>query len=306
MDPEESFTNDHGQDGGGRSALHEGSSDPNVSGMEEGRITLPDGSHFVPPLCACGCGDRREPPPSVKRSTAVLSRYFSDQPYILGHGSRASKIAKHNASCIPISEQELGRIYGTVLGDSSIMYAHPESTSPRLISNHSSKQQAYAEHKAGLLPSLQIKGRLSKNGGYGDYNWVSTSRTHPGLVEVLRVVRPMGGGIWVSNDWLERISDEGLCWWYMDDGSAHFSKAAGGRHHSNVHLHTEGYTEEECEVIRCWLKRKGFNTSLSAYRSFFAVRLSRQSGREFIELLRPWAAACMAYKFSPGLRSIPE
>jgi len=278
--------------------------------MDFGRITAPWHEGIEPskrtlieasiPKCACGCGGPLAVPRYIIRRGGTLNSIRScwiRHPYIQGHGSRLSKLRKHEASCKVIPRDQIGLIYGTLLGDSSIGYPNKESTSPRLASTHGINQADWANYKASRLASLGCKTKEAINQGYGERSIRTASRCHPGLREVYSTVYS-GATKTVCADWLMEISEEGIAWWYMDDGSLQVQQC-GSR---SIRLHTEGYTLREVTLISKWLRSLGFRAFLSSQNGYWYLRLRKADADKWIARFQQFAPPCMEYKFRVSYR----
>lgn len=235
-----------------------------------------------------------------KHRRAIAAMY--EQPSLFDNtGMDTSRFAtdiglRLHAEKQPISLVECGLIYGTLLGDSSIGYAHNKCRFPRLYSNHGGKQQAWAEYKASRLPSLQIRTSTAANGGWGKTHIRSRSCNHSGLVPVLQTVKHGGIKI-VSASWLDSISDEGMAWWYMDDGSVSFSPSGT----PVIHFHTEGFSRDESALICDWLDTKYLNAHISHDgREHTFVSLDAKSSRCWLRHYKKYSIPSMDYKFREG------
>lgn len=211
-------------------------------------------------------------------------------------GPKARFCAGHNTAhpIKPISSEDLGRLYGTLLGDTYIGYPHKGSHSPRFSMNHGKVASAYANHKAAKLSSFYTCVKDMKNGGFGDMNTRVTSQCHPVLVEVHATINPG-----INQKWLDSISDEGVAWWYMDDGSASF-----GRNDEliGVSFHTNAYNSGEHEILVRWLNSKGFDAKISISRKldgrqFLYLRLNKDMAYNWVREFKKYVAPGMEYKF---------
>jgi DNA polymerase III, delta subunit/LAGLIDADG DNA endonuclease family len=189
--------------------------------------------------------------------------------------------------------------YGTLLGDTSIVYPNAHSRFPRLSWTHGQSQKEWLGYKASRLAALQPKLYTTENKGYGDRSICGRTACHPELVDVFQVVRPQCQGKQVSSDWLARVTPEGLAWWYMDDGSINFRPSGTG----SIQLHTEGFSPSENQLLAQWLTDLGYPTKSLSYRStkrdkdFFYLAMGARSTQKWIADLQQYAIPSMEYKF---------
>jgi hypothetical protein len=256
----------------------------------------------IKPFCQCGCGEKLEIPLFLQqkgRGIKSIESYWQRHPYKQGHGlweKRTKKLLFHRES---LSSNSLGLIYGTLLGDGTIDYPNQNSRWPRIRWNHGSKQQEWLEYKASRLPELQIQSQIVANNGYGELSIYARSVCHPSLGEVFQMVRPQGERKFVSLNWLENITPEGLAWWYMDDGSLSITPH-GSRF---IQLHTEGYSPAENQLIADWLTQRGYATKSLSYtrhstgKIYHYLKMGASATARWIADLQPYAIPSMAYKF---------
>jgi hypothetical protein len=250
------------------------------------------------PNCICGCGQRLTIADStISRARSIeIASYRCEQswkknPYFRGHGIRQTKFEKHEKRFHPISLDERGLILGTLLGDFSIGYAHSESLSPRLSGNHGIDQDEYCQYKARRLASQMASVEIKPNPGYGKLWSCFRGRSHPGLREIYATTMPMGKKT-VTREWLEGISEEGMAWWYMDDGSLSVSGNSLA-----LRFHTEGFSEQENHTIADWLTGKGFSSTVCRARNYFYVSVCQDGARRWIRQFGQYSIPCMDYKF---------
>lgn len=137
-----------------------------------------------------------------------------------------------------------------MLGDSHLCVANKN---PRLDSKHGWVQHAYNCHKYQVLSAfVRTPPRKVKNGGYGEWSSFWATLTSPALWPIaylcLRDDKKR-----VTQPWLDRLTWEGIAWWYMDDGSL------SGR---TATFHTEGFTQEEVELLAQELCSRGLEATV--------------------------------------------
>ena len=253
------------------------------------------------PLCACGCGRKLEIPAYLLNHGASVKRildHWSEHPNYHRHGGKLAAIRNRHDALEPLSSETLGRIYGTLLGDGSICYPHANSLSPRVSWTHGIDQEDWLRHKCQLIPELVPKIEIAPNKGYGETSIRARTLCHPNLREVYTVVRPDSDRKRVTSDWLNRISEEGLAWWYMDDGSLNHTSSGA----PSITLHTEGYSKAENQLLQQWLESLGYSASIWRIQKqgkiYHALGLTTISSRKWVEFLCQYAIPAMAYKFN--------
>lgn len=191
--------------------------------------------------------------------------------------------------------EEVGLILGTLLGDSAILYAHKRSRFPRISGVHGPKQEEWARYKARRLSKLNWRIRIGKNGGYGDISIRTVTSCHPDLCTIHQLVNA-GNGKEVNERWLAAITEEGLAWWHMDDGSLVYTSNT-----PCVNLHSQGFDFEGNTMLAEWLRNKWeISCKVRHARGGFYLGLDAPSSRRWIAMLGKYSIPSMAYKFRRG------
>jgi hypothetical protein len=254
------------------------------------------------PFCACGCGEKLEVPKFMQKKgfglQGIQSRW-NKHPYQKGHGLWDLRTKKLTEQAQELSSEKLGLIYGTLLGDGSISYPNLHSRFPRLAWTHTDKQYDWIEYKAHQLSELRPKLQSRANQGYGNISIGCYTICHPQLRDVFNVVKPDGTTKTVSLNWLEKITSEGIVWWYLDDGSLRLSPQGS----PSIQFHTEGYSAEENALIADWLTQKGYCATVKKYtrgrtgKTYDYISLRAESTRKFLDDFRTYSIPSMDYKF---------
>jgi hypothetical protein len=257
------------------------------------------------PHCQCGCGEKLNIPPFLLqkgKGLKSIQSYWQRHPYRKSHGlweKRTKQLTDHSGR---LSTEVFGLIYGTLLGDGSIVYPNSHSRFPRLVWTHSQQQQPWMEYKATRLACLRPSCYSTANAGYGTTSICGRTICHPDLVAVFHLVRGSGENKTVTQDWLSRITPEGLAWWYMDDGSLSLSPQGSPQ----IQFHTEGYSIRENHLIADWLAALGYVAKVRSYtrsrsaKRYFYISLGAQSARKLLVDLQPFSIPAMDYKFGDG------
>ena len=201
---------------------------------------------------------------------------------------------------LPLTETQMQLILGTMLGDASMVFL---TQHPRYRCNHGSKQTEYVLHKAKILQNyVNTPPALCENLGYGKESCVFSTLTTPILEFIRKLCYSEEDSKYtktVTIEWLNKLTWEGIAYWYMDDGSL-FTKANG------LILHTQGFTQEQVELIARWLTEKGVTAKSQRVRRkqkvYHIVRLSKESAVTFLNYTRPYMIPSLAYKFTMVLK----
>ncbi|BAU15110.1 hypothetical protein LEP3755_56670 [Leptolyngbya sp. NIES-3755] len=257
------------------------------------------------PDCACGCGEKLEVPAFLQRKgkgIKTIQSYWKQHPYFEKHGLWETRTQSHIAASGHLSSEVLGLIYGTLLGDAAITYPNPHSRYPRLSWTHGETQKDWLRHKAEKLPLLRPKLKEVANGGYGKISHRCNTICHPELVDVFQIVKSSGTQKRVSEEWLHRITPEGLAWWYMDDGSLSLSPQGS----SQIQIHTEGFSEPENQLLAEWLTQLGYPTQCKSYlraatgTRYYYLWMGAATSRKWVTDLQQFSCPAMEYKFGEG------
>lgn len=192
-------------------------------------------------------------------------------------------------------------LLGTMLGDGSMS---TKNQYPRYRSRHGWKQHEYNLKKYTLLSAfVRTPPKKQKNGGFGEWSNVWATLTSPEFSPIASLCL-RGGRKFVTTDWLNHLTWEGVAWWFMDDGS---------RCGRNLMLCTHGFSEPEVRTIRDWFVARNLDARIGMVRSrrnpektWPVLRFNIESSHRFADLVRPHVLSEMSYKLAlpPRLTSI--
>ena len=192
-----------------------------------------------------------------------------------------------------LSEDGLQAILGIYLGDGSI-----EKTG-RLKIIHSIKQDDYLKHISEKV-NVNINYRQSTSGISKGFNYgiigISLKTFSPELLSLTNGTRI------ITEKLLNRLSDVGLAYWYMDDGS--ISKDKRYPDYYRARLHTDGFTKEEIELIQNYFLKKGIKTNayLNSWKRGYVIHFDRETQDLFYEMIAPYIIESMQYKLPDKFR----
>ena len=197
-------------------------------------------------------------------------------------------------SLTPAQEQML---LGTMLGDGSMAVKYSPGGNPVYRSQHGWIQHAYNCRKHQTLSEFaRLPPRKKPNYGFGKWLSVWQTLSCPALWPIASLCL-QNGKKRVTQAWLDRLTWEGISWWYQDDGSLTLRN-------TTAEFHTEGFSGEECELIARWLSRKmGIKCHAHPTKRrrgpgvYWTIRLTVDSTLKLMEKIKPHAHASMAYKF---------
>ncbi len=209
---------------------------------------------------------------------------------------------------------ERGILYGMTLGDGCLNITKG-SINYGLTIGHGPKQQTYLEHKANKLQGVLGKKEI-KVSSYSSYNKTANKTytnlqlrvTHPYFRQMHRNLYPTGVKI-ISRKVLDFLTDEGLAYWFMDDGSGvlcrNKDKTVCG---CMVRISTY-CTKEEALIIQSWFKDK-YNLSckfdVDKRNNKYSIRFGTLDSKKFCQIVKPFVTAEMLYKISDVLDYVPR
>ncbi len=190
-------------------------------------------------------------------------------------------------------------IYGSLLGDATITLT---SGSARFVVSHGMKQAEYADYKASILGDFfkhaedTKSSKITPFGRHYENHEMRriSSRSLRQLVQVREMAYP-GGCKTISTEWLDRIDEMGLAFWYMDDGSYLKQSQAS-------YIAAMKFADEIDEICEWFGRRFGIIARRSANSRIY---FNRAATRRLHSLIAPFVPPSMRYKLSPDFRDIP-
>jgi len=197
-------------------------------------------------------------------------------------------------------------VLGSLLGDGFLQ--NPRNLRASFAVAHAAKATDYVSLKQTLLgqhlrsiirfqnEETEIEGRSVK-GGPADR---ITSCAHSGIAALVGLCYPDGvrpGGKRVSQAWLDRLDERGLCFFYLDDGTLGSKDRSRG---FSVRFITHDHGENGTSLIRNWLEsRFGLNGVIDLDKrksNGWSIRLNDASSRRLFEIIAPFVPPGMSYK----------
>lgn len=206
-------------------------------------------------------------------------------------------------SLSPAQEQ---LILGSLLGDGFLQ--NPHNLRASFAVTHATKASDYIYLKQTILgqhirstirfqnEATEIAGRLVAGGPASRI----VSRVHSEIAGLVDLCYPDGvkpSGKQVSQAWLDRIDERGLCFFYLDDGTL----CSKNRVRSlSARFITHDHGEEGTNLIRDWLKtRFGLDGVIDFDKrktNGWSIRLNDASSRKLFDLIAPYVPEGMSYK----------
>lgn len=182
-------------------------------------------------------------------------------------------------------------LLGTMLGDGSM---DTRDKNPRYHSQHGWVQNDYNCRKYRVLSEfVRTPPAKQKNGGYGEWRSCWHTLTSPALWPTASLCLHKGKKR-VTQAWLDRLTWEGVAWWYQDDGSL------SGR---TATFHTEGFSQGEVELLARDLRRRGLAATVlprasrhNPDKTYYLIALSTASTYLLAQEIAPYVCPEMQYK----------
>lgn len=187
-------------------------------------------------------------------------------------------------------KNKTGILVGILLGDGYI------SKDGRLEIGHSINQKDYLLFKKERLKYLiytSYREQLINN------KFIQCS-IRSGTTPYLRLMRK----IWykpnkqLTEKMINKINEEGLCYWYLDDGSLLFQRDKDGNIESRKgYLNTQGFTYEENLMLQKMLLNKyNIKTLIHKDKEYYRLYLNSTELKKLIKIIFPYCPPCMYYK----------
>lgn len=184
-----------------------------------------------------------------------------------------------------------GKIIGMVLGDGYLSTGRKNSY---LKLKHSEKQRNYLEHKVEILKTLTSVNLRNETTVLGDKEHkccICETKSHP-VYTKLREQFYHHGRKTVTEHLMKLLTDEGLAYWYLDDGGW-----GGGSAKQDARICTECFNKVEQELMCYWLAKKfSLHFKPIKYRNSFRLRLVLKETDKLVDIIKPFTPESMAYK----------
>lgn len=186
-----------------------------------------------------------------------------------------------------LTQQQKEVLYGSLLGDMNIGI---NGKLPRVSIVHGGDQEAYFDHKCEIFKN--ILGKVNKTSRYDKrtqklYNRFAVRLlAHPVFFEFYNILYNSDGIKIITQEWLDKVTPQGLAYWFMDDGC------------NSGTLATNCFTLDECKLIQDWLYNtyKIETTLQKAPNNQYLVYIKTKSRPIFYDLVYPYMVPSMLYK----------
>ena len=204
-----------------------------------------------------------------------------------------------------------GAIIGMVMGDGSL-YKGQANQNYKFEITHCEKQLGYLAWKKEIVNQIfeynipiteKIITNKSTSKQYVAYRFAT--RIHSRLSFIARKI--YNGREKRITDWvLENITNEGLAYWWMDDGCLHWEQREG-RGGGQIIWSLYGFPKEDVEKFRLFLINR-FDCHLNLLqhcKGGYYLKRGISEGNKLLIPLKQYSVSCMDYKFNLHEHSRP-
>jgi hypothetical protein len=213
-----------------------------------------------------------------------------------------------------MDKQTRGFLYGLCLGD-GCLYKQSTNKNTGLTIGHGPKQLSYLMHKAEKLRSV-FGGKPVRIYEYNSFNKTSGKnytnfqirKVDPYFNQMHRLLYKTGKKI-ITRDVLDFLSDEGLAYWFMDDGSGVVIKSRDG-HPCGCMVRFSTYCDQsQAKVLADWFLEKYNIVSkfdVDKRNDKVSLRFGTLDSIVLAKILSPYIIPEMGYKIRDVLNYTPR
>lgn len=203
-------------------------------------------------------------------------------------------------------EECLGAIYGMLLGDSHIYDDKRCHGKLRIVATNGEAQLDYLKYKQAVFNG---EGKICNagKGNFGNakdvYHWLLPVDGY--ISQEVEKDFYSTGKKTVTKAVVDKLNDEGLAFWYMDDGNLSYRNNPTKR--CNIRLNTQGFSLGENELLCNALATKwGFKCHIAKEERkdkpvYYHIFISADSTPDFLKVVTPYMCENMAYKTTADL-----
>lgn len=193
-------------------------------------------------------------------------------------------------------------LIGCLLGDGYLTKYREKRANSYLALAQSCKEDEYLEHKVKRLNEvgLQTNNIFSYNTKSGYCKNMCNSKTDP-IYNYLRPKLYPNNNKTIRRKFLNWLDEEGLAFWYLDDGSCckrYINNKPKGRY---LRISTESFNYDEHQIIRRYFIDK-WNISPVVCKTsrkqgvYYYLRFDVENSIKLINLIKDFVPKCMNYK----------
>lgn len=183
-----------------------------------------------------------------------------------------------------LTQAQYSVIVGSILGDGYLRIM-PGRRAAFLEINHSINEKNYVDWKYQMLKNLVRTGPKLRKGNDGRIAYRFFTRQHPQLTDLMRRFYHNGRKIIPGTLQLNPLM---MAVWFMDDGSR-----CGKDYYLNCQRFDQVSQKRLLEVLK---KQYGILTSLNRDKTYYRIRIRRQSQAKLRKLIEKYIIPSMKYK----------
>lgn len=184
---------------------------------------------------------------------------------------------------------------GMFIGDSHLRISSLKLKTATLNIKHSIKQKEYFLYKLKYLENaLGREIRYLENTTLKGYPYIVCSVTHNYFYYCYKwLYKPKKK---MTLTYLRKVSNEGIAFWYMDDGSLYAKKRNGKPHAYELVFSTCCSKQEAEDCIKFFKERFDVDFTLKYNKNLYSIRCGTTNARKFLDQIQQFIPDCMAYK----------
>ena len=203
----------------------------------------------------------------------------------------------------------LAPIYGMLLGDSHIYQDKRTNGLLRVIATNGAEQLEYLKYKKSLFGEGSIcdAGLGSFGKEKHSYHW--NMPVDPYIDMNLKKDFFVNGKKTITENALNKLTEESLAFWYMDDGCLSHRNRNGQS--PSIRLNTQGFSEEENQLLANLLVNKfGIPCHVTKEKKnskeYCHIYIDVNGTPTFLSMVTPYMCKSMAYKTLPEYEALLE
>jgi len=196
-----------------------------------------------------------------------------------------------------LSKQDRDLLIAMSIGDGHI------NSYGQLSINHCEKQEDYLRYKANLLKKILYsdvrRSKIYHKQCKKDIVQFHLSSRRVKFLKVLRKVLYPNNKKTITRKLLNRVTEQGLAIWWMDDGNRNIQYRNGKIKYIMYRLYT-CVTKELNRMILDWFKEKwDLNGYICKHGNQFIICFGSSEGKKLSNIIRPYIIDSMQYKINP-------
>lgn len=254
--------------------------------------------------CAVYCNSRNKLEGTLNHPVATPSGYVplgdlnvGDPVYKLSYG---------------LTQHQEDLVRGSLLGDSYLKKRSKRARKTSLVIMQCEPQKRYFDLKCRVLTPLLVKRseRFIKskfeNASKVYEAWTYSSLKLASIYDELYTQ----GKKRVTREYLDKLSDRAVFYWFMDEGSVYRYRTKAGKERYSITFHTQGFSLEETIIIKDWfVGRYSVPAEVERFKQYNLIRIHVSDESEvFLRRLSSWGyEGCLEYKLiEPSFRELDD